>query len=913
MRINKGLLFVVSIFFAGVVFITFHLTNKTQKELKWEKKEAAERTIPIERAQWEWKMLRNPTTNEIPANIREKELNFAKSIPSVDNNRLNKSTSTAGTLSLSNWSSIGPDNIGGRTRALAYDISDNTGNTILAGGVSGGMWRTTNGGTSWTRTTTKSQLAAVSCVTQDTRTGKQSTWYYGSGEGTGNSASGGFSPYRGNGLFKSVDGGVSWTQLASTANNSITTNAPFNYVWRVATDPSNTGQDVVYAATMGGIMRSLDGGTTWQAVLGDSATGSYTDVLVTSTGVVYATISQDANQDAGIWRSTTGNKGDWTSITPTSGAGWPSTYSRITLAEAPSNENIVYFFAIAQGSAKGIVLWKYTYPGTGTGAGDVNWSNRTGGLPSNFYIQGEYDQYVKVKPDNPDFVIIGGSDLLRSTNGFLDNSTNKIIGGTGATVTGDYPGHFPDQHWAAFKPGSPNVMLSANDGGVFRTDDVTATTVSWTELNNGYVTTQYYAIAIDNGSTSQIVTGGMQDRGNWFINPVNNHHAYTMDDGGFDGTFDAIADNGAFYYSSSQSGGINRANFDANGNKTNSADIKPAGSSGQMFVSPYILDLANTNIMYYLAGGSIWRSTSVSTATSASGWTELQNSKLNTATITAIGVSQANSAHVVYYGTDGGKVYRLDGADAGDPAKVDVTGSGFPANGYVSCIAVDKTNSSNAIAVFSNYGVISLFYTNDAGTNWANISGNLEQNPDGSGDGPSCRWASILHFGGVTYYYVATSTGVYSTNNISNGPTTQWSQEGASTIGNVVCPMVLTRDGDGYVAVGTHGNGAFTAKATITGIENNNSVIPNSYALLQNYPNPFNPSTKIKFSIPNSGNVKLTVYDNLGREVATVVDRQMAPGSYTENFDASSLSSGVYFYRIASGSFVQTRKMILLK
>lgn len=75
--------------------------------------------------------------------------------------------------------SIGPENIGGRTRALAIDVSDNTSNTILAGGVSGGMWRSTNGGTSWTRVTTLPQLASVTTLAQDTRSGKTNIWYYG--------------------------------------------------------------------------------------------------------------------------------------------------------------------------------------------------------------------------------------------------------------------------------------------------------------------------------------------------------------------------------------------------------------------------------------------------------------------------------------------------------------------------------------------------------------------------------------------------------------------------------------------------------------------------------------------------------------------------------------------------------------
>lgn len=97
------------------------------------------------------------------------------------------------------------------------------------------------------------------------------------------------------------------------------------------------------------------------------------------------------------------------------------------------------------------------------------------------------------------------------------------------------------------------------------------------------------------------------------------------------------------------------------------------------------------------------------------------------------------------------------------------------------------------------------------------------------------------------------------------------------------------------------------------GIVVNNNEIPNSYALQQNYPNPFNPTTNIKFSVPSTGLVKLTVFDVLGREVATLVNEVMPAGNYTSDFNAASLSSGVYFYSLESGDFKQTKKMLLVK
>ena len=104
----------------------------------------------------------------------------------------------------------------------------------------------------------------------------------------------------------------------------------------------------------------------------------------------------------------------------------------------------------------------------------------------------------------------------------------------------------------------------------------------------------------------------------------------------------------------------------------------------------------------------------------------------------------------------------------------------------------------------------------------------------------------------------------------------------------------------------------------LTDVEEVGNNIPNEYQLYQNYPNPFNPTTKISFSIPvvevaNFATSTLKVFDILGREVATLVNENLMPGNYIVDFDASNLSSGVYFYKLTSGSFTQTKKMLFIK
>jgi len=94
---------------------------------------------------------------------------------------------------------------------------------------------------------------------------------------------------------------------------------------------------------------------------------------------------------------------------------------------------------------------------------------------------------------------------------------------------------------------------------------------------------------------------------------------------------------------------------------------------------------------------------------------------------------------------------------------------------------------------------------------------------------------------------------------------------------------------------------------------NNNINIPTEYSLLQNYPNPFNPTTTISYDIPNDGNVKIKIFDITGREIQTLVNEMKLAGEYRIIFDGSNLASGVYFYKIETGSFVQNKRMLLIK
>ncbi|HMS34567.1 MAG TPA: T9SS type A sorting domain-containing protein [Ignavibacteria bacterium] len=97
------------------------------------------------------------------------------------------------------------------------------------------------------------------------------------------------------------------------------------------------------------------------------------------------------------------------------------------------------------------------------------------------------------------------------------------------------------------------------------------------------------------------------------------------------------------------------------------------------------------------------------------------------------------------------------------------------------------------------------------------------------------------------------------------------------------------------------------------GIQSTSTIVPEKFSLHQNYPNPFNPATTIKFDIRNSAFTKLTVFDILGREIQNLVNEELKTGSYSLVFDGNKYNSGVYFYRLASGDFTETKRMMLLK
>lgn len=777
--------------------------------------------------------LADPATGKIPYNIRNSAINYVNSLPN------SKKDSKSDKIQSNVWQQRGPFNVGGRTRALALDVKNEK--TILAGGISGGMWKSSDAGTTWYKTTQANQLHSASTIAQDIRPGKENTWYYGTGEIWGNSAH-----INGDGLFKSTDNGESWFPIVSTQSKTPNSfDGSFEYVWRVITNHTNLTQDEVYAATaIGAIYRSTDGGKTWKAVLGAFGNDNslFTEIAISPKGVIYATLSQmsttlERNSNVkGIYRSLDGV--NWTNITP---ANMPLKYKRIAIGISPSDENQVYFvmdspgYGILTTNSQRDSLWhslfKYTYKsGDGSGAGGV-WDDRSMNLPKPEKVrhqmnsQGSYNLFIKVHPTNPDVVYLGAVNLDRSTDGFATSKNTKLVGGTcpdeSCWYFYRYPNHHSDLHELVFLPSNPNVMFTGEDGGVHKTLDNMSNNVEWISLNNGYYTTQLYTIAIDHKVESPTILAGLQDNGTLLTTSANLTAPWTSPSNG-DGFYCQVPDSGKFYYTSMNSSyqpniQVYKISVDSKGERIAQRRIDPIGGKDFNWNTPFQLDPNNNNIMYLVGGKILWRNNDLSALqiveskdSISTNWDSLNipNVNLGVGEITALRVSK-NPKNIVYFGTNTAKLYRLDSANIGNPIGKDITWINMPKSGTISSIATDPDDANKILVSFSNYNIQSLFYSEDGGDTWAIVSGNLEERADGGGVGPACLWVEILKTNNKKLYFVGTSAGLFITSSLKPNATI-WQMEAPNQIGNNVVDMIDVRHSDSFVAVGTHGIGAFT-------------------------------------------------------------------------------------------------------
>lgn len=858
---NKALIILLALVFFGNNIA--NAQYKSHQHLKVKENRLA-------RLKYQQMMLKNPTTGKIPANIRERELNYvysskARLLPSLNP----KARTTGGT-----FSARGPFNVGGRTRAIGIDTRNT--NIVMIGGASGGLYRSTDGGSSWTMVSGVNTTPSITGIAQDPTS--QDTWYYITGETIGTVATNmGGASYLGDGVYKSTDNGATWSQLSSTKPaNSATVGSGTNADWQLCHDIVVDPIDgAVLVANNGGLYRSSDGGTSWtqeiNAGLSANQYGFYMnhiDVVKTSssTRMYYAT-THNAGSQKGFFKSTDGTT--WSQITnPPS---MPSAWERIEVAVAPSDGNVAWFFlSNTSGDRK---LYKYT-------DSPASWLDRSANLPAlggdvgDLNTQQSYNMVLAVKPNDPDYIFLGGTNLYRSSDGFASTVNANNTGNSqwigGYSPDNDisrYPNHHPDIHSFVFVPNSNSEAYCGHDGGVSK-GDITANDgtpsgfskphpVTWTDVNNGYYTTQAYSIAIDpttSGDNRLIM--GFQDNGNWSVNSTSGTATWGEEVGGGDGCHTAIVAGQNIRYISTQNGRVLRVEGTDPQNPTAAVVVRSSDANNALFVNPFILDKNDQSIMYYPLGKKLLRNKSVNTVNNSStGWEELTSAALASGNISALDVSKS-TANVLYYGTDDGQVYKVTDASTGTtPTVTDIyTSKGFPSNAHVSCITVDDEDANSVFVTFSNYGVNSIFHSTDGGSTWTDIGGNLEESTDGSGNGPSIRWIAVHKPAtGSKIYYVGASTGLYSTTTL-NGTSTSWTQASTSVIGNVPVSMIKTRSVDGLVAVGTHGKGAFSATVTDGDTGGGSGNAPTASTLL-----PANNAA----DIPIGGNLVITFNENV--------------------------------------------------
>ena len=689
------------------------------------------------------------------------------------------------------------------------------------------------------------------------------------------------------GVWKSTDGGANWTSKTdyevSLSSGSI------------AIDPNNsniiyygTGEATYSGASYygRGLLKSTNGGNTWTNFSADLPSLTYTSRIVIRPNHSNELLAAMGN--AGLYRSTNsginwsivaGGRCDDVVFSPTgdtayivgSGTGYRistdggSTFTfysvatlgtRNHLAICKSYPNILYLSVY---SSSNIYVYKSTNAGynftqvsTGT--------NFNGG-------QAWYDFYMHVNPFDPNYAYVGSIDIWRTTNGgtSFQNITNGYSGGNVHV----------DQHNLAFHPTDPDKMFCANDGGIWYS---TNRGTSFSNMNSSLTLTQFYRIAADPSNAAHVM-GGTQDNGTQrTLGTINWTGAF----GGDGGEVCFQSQNTQYILGETQNNGVRRS---LNGGSSWSSATSGLSGSGA-WVGPIITHPDSSDI-FYTARQSVFKTTNV-----AASWVSISTGTAGTIRELAIcksdpSIMYATSSSRVYRSTDRGYTFTL-------------VSSGMP-NRTVTSVYAHPDSSNVALVTFSGFGAGKVYKSTNGGSSWNDISGNLPDSPTND---------VLIYYPGyaTSVYLVAMDVGVFMTNNYGN----TW-VELAQGLPNTVAIHLDYNQTANKVRIGTHGRGVYEISGLVTGIVNINNQIPKKYSLSQNYPNPFNPSTMISFSIMNDENVRLKVYDLLGKEIATLVNKRLTTGTYDVNFDGSNLNSGVYIYRIETDNFSNSKKMILIK
>ncbi len=713
---------------------------------------------------------------------------------------------------LGTWSPLGPGNVGGRTRALVFHPQN--ANILYAGGVAGGVWKSTDGGASWRALDDLMANLAVTSLALDPS--NPQVLYAGTGEGF-------FSGdiVRGAGIFRSTDGGEHWERLASTDNPS------FHYVNDIVVSPHSGSR--LYAATFTGVWRSLDAGRSWDlAVDPDSFTGCL-DLAIRTDQPGDFVLASCGNFDQGtVYRKARAEtEGGWAVALRDPGMG------RTTLAFAPSNQNIVYALAasIVSGPSRepgenyvyGMHAVFRSIRGGDPGSWKAQVRNTSGkklnrvllsnpllafarecGLSSRaiFLNQGWYDNAIAVDPKDPNRVWAGGVDLLRSDDGGKNWGLASYWWASDGVGFGGSPSYsHADQHLIVFPPnyngGSNKTMYVAGDGGIFRTRNARAATVktsagvcnagagktTWVPLNHNYGVTQFYhGQPFPDGAT---YFGGTQDNGTVMGDDGAGHDGWRELLGGDGGYVAVDPNNPNILYAENTGLSIAKS---VNGGGAWRRTTLGIIDQNSLFIAPFVMDPGSSQRLW-TGGTFLWR-----TDNGAERWTKASAKLPDEAVVSAIAVSQLSSNRVLA-GTAFGRILRTTSGTTTDGATE--WASVQPRQGFVSSLAFDPRNENTAYATYPNFGGVHVWRTTDGGATWSPLDGS------GAGHLPDVPAHSIVvDPNSGSRLYLGTDLGVF----VSTDGGATWAVENTG-FANVVTES-LSIQGRNLFAF-THGRGAW--------------------------------------------------------------------------------------------------------
>ena len=720
------------------------------------------------------------------------------------------------TSSATNWTERGPDNIGGRTRAIAWDPSDP--NKVWAGGVTGGLWYNNNiadPSSAWVKVDDFWSTLAITNIVFDPK--NPNIAYVSTGEGYGVGAS------IGGGVWKTTNGGSTWTQLASTQNmcyindiavrTELINNTPTGVIY-VASDAGYYEGSWFYAndpRSMIGLYRSENGGSTWTQVL----------PRIPSTGPPTIASSISISASNRIWLGTksspysSADRGGGRVLYSDDGTTWnvsntltDASNGRVSVACAPSDSNYVYSFmenrkgdnTYGQGGV--IILRKSTDNGA-TWSDMAQPDDADNEISTDDFARGQafYDQAIEVDPTDPKTIIVGGIDLFRSANGgaswtqISKWSNNATMNTLRCSIV------HADQHVISFKPGSSSTALFGNDGGIYFTSSLSTAfnTDAISSRNKNYNVTQFYSAAIYPTPGVQNHLAGAQDNGTqrYATEGMNSTVDVSGGDGGFcfidqlDPTYQINSYVYNNFYLSTNNGTQNSF--------TNKILTEAATSATSSFINPACYDNNQHALYTYKSSGSttggslnVVKNITTTPVASTVAITNLSSP------VSAFKVSPYTlSSTTLYIGTISGKLIRVTDA-GGKPVETDIT-SNLPV-GAISCIEVGRSESELLVTYF-NYGINKIWYSADSGTTWINKMGDFKNMP--------VRWALFNPNHPTTEVLLATELGVYGTTNFDNAAP-NWTAKNTG-FANVRTEMLQMRNADYLVIAATHGRGLFSS------------------------------------------------------------------------------------------------------